>query len=486
MRVVMATSIRAERIRMNGFVERRRYMDALCAELDQVRETGGGRFVSIRGRRRVGKSRLLEEFIQREGVPYVFFTASRQSSVRELKLFEEEVAGSELPAAGVVRGGLEFGTWDAALTLISSTADHSSPAVVIIDEFPYLVEKDPAIEGTLQKVWDRQLSKAPVLLIVVGSDVSMMQALTEYSRSLYGRPTREIVIEPFDPAETADMLGFAAADAFDARLVTGGFPMIMRSWSKNAGLWEFLTESLTDPTSPFIVSGERVLAAEFPVEAQARDVLSVVGAGETTFTNIGTRAGIPQQSLVRSLDLLVEKKRVVSADRPLSARPSRDTRYTVSDPYLRFWLRFVGPNIEQIERGRGELIVEKIKDSWPEYRGKAIEPMVREAIERMLPDKRFGGARYVGGYWTRTNDVEVDLIGADKELRPARIDFVGSIKWKERSAFDSRDLGHLVAQRPRLPGVDDATLNVGVSRTGFDVADLDVKLDSDELMCAWR
>ena len=285
---------------MSEFVERRRYMTVLGDELEKVRETGEGRLVSMRGRRRVGKSRLVEEFIRREGVPHVFFTASRQSSGRELALFAEEVAASDLPAAGVVRGGLTFETWDAALALISSTADRSSPAVVVLDEFPYLVEEDPAIEGTLQKVWDRQLSRVPVLLIVVGSDVSMMQALTEYGRPLYGRPTREMVVEPFDPAETADMLGLPAADALDAQLIAGGFPLTMRSWGRGTGLWEFLTESLTDPTSSLIVSGERALAAEFPTEAQAREVLSTIGAGETTFTNIANRAGIPQR--VKGLD----------------------------------------------------------------------------------------------------------------------------------------------------------------------------------------
>ena len=471
---------------MSRFVERRRYMDVLGDELEKVGETGEGRFVSIRGRRRVGKSRLVEEFIRRGRLPHVFSTASRQSSGRELALFAKEVAASDLPAAGVVRGGLTFESWDAALTLISSTADRSSPAVVVLDEFPYLVEEDPAIEGTLQKVWDRQLSRVPVLLIVVGSDVSMMQALTEYGRPLYGRPTREMVVEPFDPAETADMLGLPAAESLDAQLVAGGFPLTMRSWKRGTDLWEFLTESLTDPTSPLIVSGERALAAEFPTEAQAREVLSIIGVGETTFTNIANRAGIAQAPLARALDLLVNRKRIVSADRPLSARPSKDTRYVVADPYLRFWLRFIGPNMQEIERGRGELMVKEIQVSWPDYRGKAIEPLLREAIERLLPDERFGEARYVGGYWTRTNDVEVDLVGANKQARPERIDFVGSIKWREHAAFDSRDLGHLISQRPRVPGADDSTLTVGVSRTGFDIADLDVKLGPEDLLVAWR
>lgn len=473
---------------MAGFVGRERYLRTLGGQLEQVRRTGEGRFVSMRGRRRVGKSRLVEEFLRRQetAVPQVFFTASRQPSERELSFFAEDVAGSDLPAAEVVRGGLAFDSWDAALTLISSTADHSSPAVVVLDEFPYLVEADPAIEGTLQKVWDRRLSRVPVLLILVGSDVSMMAALTEYGRPLYGRPTTEMVVEPFDPAETADMLGLPAADAFDAQLVTGGFPLIAQSWGRGNDLWAFLSEALSDPTSPLIVSGERVLAAEFPVEAQARDVLRAIGAGETTFTAISRSVGIGGTPLTRSLELLVEKKRVVSAERPLSAKPSRETRYHVADPYLRFWLRFVGPGIEEVERDRGELVVEDIRRSWPDYRGRAVEPLVRDAIERMLPDERFGAARYVGGYWTRTNDVEVDLVGAGRETRPGRIEFVGSIKWRERAPFGRRDLVRLASQTSRVPGADPETLTIGVSRSGFDAEDLDARLGPEELLEAWQ
>ena len=92
---------------MNGFVGRRGYMTTLGAELGRVWQTGRGHLVSMRGRRRVGKSRLVDEFLRRGAhppVPYVFFTVSRQPLARELELFEQDVARSELPAADVVRG----------------------------------------------------------------------------------------------------------------------------------------------------------------------------------------------------------------------------------------------------------------------------------------------------------------------------------------------------------------------------------------------
>jgi uncharacterized protein len=176
---------------MSDFVGRRGYMATLETELDRVRQTGRGRLVSMRGRRRVGKSRLVDEFLRRGAhlpVPYVFFTASRQPLARELEMFARDVAHSELPAAAAVRGGgVTFESWDGALTFLA-TAAGGTPQVIVMDEFPYLVEQDPSLEATLQKVWDRYLREAPVLLVLIGSDISMMSALTEYDRPLYGRP----------------------------------------------------------------------------------------------------------------------------------------------------------------------------------------------------------------------------------------------------------------------------------------------------------
>ena len=113
-------------------------------------------------------------------------------------------------------------------------------------------------------------------------------------------------------------------------------------------------------------------------------------------------------------------------------------------------------------------MVARIREGWSAYRGRAVEPLVRESIFRMLPDERFGDAQYVGGYWTRKGDVEVDLVGAGKKTRPERVAFVGSIKWREKLPFGGRDLGRIAAQREEVPGTDEDTVLIGVSREGFD------------------
>jgi len=476
------------------FVGREALLRRLDAIIDDIRATGAGRLVSVRGRRRVGKSRLIEEWLRRGGVPHVFFAASRQGPERELALFAETVERSGIGAPP----GVRFETWEAALSYVAGSALAAQsaaggndgtggpwPVVVVLDEFPYLLERQPELEGTVQKLWDTLIQRRPMALVLIGSDITMMTALTEYGRPLYGRTT-ELVIPPFTPSETAAMGGLDGAAALEAYLVAGGFPLVVRSWRRGETLWQFLTRELADPTSPLIVTGERMLAAEFPSEVQARDVLRVIGHGERTFNAIGQTAGIPQMSLKRSLDTLVERKRVVAALQPRSAKPSRETRYVVADPYLRFWLRFIGPALDEIERGRVDLVMQRIRDSWPTYRGRAIEPLVREAVERLLPDERFGDAQYVGGYWTRTNDVEVDLTGTRERQGAKRVSFVGSIKWKERAPFDRQDLAALAAHHALVPGSDEATRLVAVSRSGSTVAGLDVTLSPADLLAAWR
>ena len=472
------------------FVGRETALRRLRSYLDDVRQTGGGLLLSVRGRRRVGKSRLIEEWLQREGVPHVFFAASRQTPERELALFGEAIERADVGLAP----GVRFETWEAALTYVATLAQsaartsgrdrNEAPLVVVLDEFPYLQERQPELEATIQKVWDRVAQRFPLALVLVGSDLSMMAALTEYGRPLYGRCT-ELVVPPFSPAETAAMLRLGSADGLDAYLVCGGFPLVVRSWRRGDSLWAFLERELADPTSPLIVTGERMLAAEFPAELQARDVLRVIGAGERTFSGIAQIAGIPQMSLKRSLDTLVEHKRIVTAAQPLSARPSKETRYVVADPYVRFWLRFIGPGLEEIERGRGDVVVERIRRDWSAYRGRAVEPLVREAIQRILPDERFGDARSVGGYWTRTNDVEVDVVGTPARPPAKRVSFVGSIKWRERAAFDRDDLAALIAQRSRVPGVDERTLLIAVTRAGSKARDVDLTLTPDDVLRAW-
>jgi AAA+ ATPase superfamily predicted ATPase len=471
----------------DGFVGRDRELAQLNDLLNLVR-TGGrtgrpGRAVLIRGRRRVGKSRLVEEFAQQAALPHVFFTAIGAPRDEELANFAAEVFASDLPEAARFAEFAVPQTWDAALTLLAGILPADRPSMVVFDEMPYLVSKDPGFEGTLQKLFDRTLSRIPVLLVLIGSDLGMMETLNTYGRPFYQRGT-EMVVPPLNPAEVASMLEAPAAEAFDAFIVTGGLPLVLDEWPRGATLWEYLEAAVKRPTSALIVSGERALAAEFPTEAQARTVLSAIGHGERTFSLIGRAAGgLNPGALSRSLDILV-RKRLVEARLPLSTQPSKENRYYVADPHLRFWLSFIGPNMPTIERGRGDQVLATIKEKWGSWRGRAIEPIVRQSLLSLPAGALPAGTAAVGGYWTRSNDPEIDLVGADRAPIAEKITMVGSIKWLENKPFDGRDLARLIVYRSQLPGADDRTPLLAVSRTGATTGDV-IVLSPEDLLAAW-
>jgi len=434
--------------------------------------------LAVRGRRQVGKSRLVGEFIDRVDVPAVFFTASGQSPRVELTEFMRTASAvsGDVPADGVT-------SWEAALLLATAGAVPGSPMIVVIDELPYLVASEPAIEGILQKVW-RTLEGRAVLLILIGSDISMMASLTQYRRPLYGR-AQEMVVRPLSVADVASMQGLDATAALDAYLMVGGFPRLASRWRARDTLRTFLRRELADEASPLVVTGERMLTGELPADLNARAVLTAIGAGERSHGAILSRSGVGRGTFEKALAALVEK-RMVDRLTPY-AEPTTDKlpRYVVGDPYLRFWLRFVRPAIEVIARGRPDIAVAGIAAGWPAYRGRAIEPVVRASIERLLPDERFGGARFVGGFWTKDNRTEVDLVGGRDAGRARTVDFVGSIKWRDREPFGRDDLAALVDARSRVPGATTATRLVAVSRTGFDEPGLDVSIGPEDLVAAW-
>lgn len=470
--------------RSSDFIGRTEYLAALTRSLSSVRETGRGAMLAIRGRRQVGKSLLVEEFVSRSGAPNFFFTASAQPARRELDLFSRELGESTHPSSKLIANGSVPRDWEAALGLLGET--DSQAAIVVIDEFPYLMAAYPAIEGILQKAWDRALSRRPVLVILIGSDIATMKALSSHGRPLYGR-TSELVVRPLDPADVASAIGLNGADALDAYLAVGGFPSLLRTWTKAMRLDAYLREAFTATISPLLVTGERALDAEFPESSQARLVLSVIGAGEPSYKSLQDDAAIPETTLRRTIEMLGAKE-MISVTRPLSLRQPKLSKYLISDAYLRFWLRFVGPSIGLCYRGRGDVVADRVLRDWPAYRGKAIEPLVRQAVERVVSNSALASTPFVGSYWTRDHRIEVDLVGVDGIRRPRRVGFVGSIKWRDATRFGKEDLDKLRLAARSVPGADADTPLVAVSRSGFTSAksSLALALNPDDIISAWR
>ncbi|OEU86107.1 ATPase [Streptomyces abyssalis] len=448
-----------------------------------------GRAVIMTGRRRVGKSRLAQEFCDRSGAPYIVFQATRgRNPAAERADFTSALAQSSLPGAELV-AGLQGGDWNQALRALAVAAPDDTPSVAVIDEVPWLVEQDQEFEGALQTVWDRHLSAKPLLLLLVGSDMSVMEALQSYGRPFFGRAAKMTVL-PLNVADVQSMTGLDAADAVDASLITGGFPELVQSWRPGTNREDFLRQAVATPLSPLLAAGELSLLGEFPEASRSRAVLEAIGSGERTFGAIAAQAGgagaLPSGTLSPLLNML-QAKRIVAVDLPLSAKPdSKNKRYRVADPYLRFWLAFLQRSIPLIERGRGDLALERIERSWTTWRGRAIEPFVRESLLRLLSGT-WPGIEAVGGWWNRQNNPEVDLIGADRAPVAAHVHFAGSVKWLESQRFARREYDALVRDVAAVPGTSEDTPLVAVSRCGVEEGlPLAVSWGPEELVRAWQ
>lgn len=469
------------------FVGRAREMAWLDDELARA-DRGGGRMMAVRGRRQVGKSRLITEWLGRVGRPFLYYQARGTPMPVELESFTDAARRSSMRSLSELAStGVTWPSWDAALGTVAQTLGDGPTPVVVIDEFPYLAgDEATSVEGVLQAVWDQHLSRLPVLVILVGSDLTMMEAIATYGRPLYGRIDTQRQIDPLDIPDVADLLDLSPVDAIDTYLMVGGFPKVVAALAAAGTADRLLDAAATDEAHPLVFTGQQILAAEFPPDLAARSVLEAIGAGERVFGRIMRRAGVSERTVATSLRALRHKGVVLASDPRAERVVTGRTRYTVTDAYLRFWLRFLSDRTEDIARGVGDQVAADVRRHWQTFAGRAVEPHVRRAIERMAHRGRFDDARWVSSYWTRDNTVEVDLVGTS-DRDGGQVGLIGAITWRRSRPFGAADAASLAEASPTVPGVGPSTTTVAVSRTGFtDDVPLDVQLGPDELVDALR
>jgi AAA+ ATPase superfamily predicted ATPase len=481
---------------VKGFIGRRAELALLRKRLARVTDTRVASAVALRGRRQVGKSRLVQEFCDRADAPYLYFTATKgASTVESVAAFLGELRDSALPSEREAVPSAAPGGWPDAFRALAATLP-DRPCVVVLDEVPWLAEQDAVFDGALQTAWDRLLSGRPVLLLLLGSDLHMMERMTAYDRPFYGRADN-MVLGPLDPAECGDALGLTGADAIDARLISGGLPGILRAWPHGTPPQRFLEDECADPASPLFSVPESALLAEFPSPDLTRRVLEAVGSGDRTHANIAATAGsrdgaVPSGSLSPVLGRLVEEKRVLAVDQPLSVRPGKPALYHVADSNLRLYLAALRAAQEQARRGRPRAAFRLLERRWTTWRGRAVEPLIREALELAALDDSlpWSGVEVVGGWWNRRFDPEIDLIGADRAPVAGHLHFAGSVKWLG-TAFDRHDLTALrrgAGQVPGFTGGDAALVAVALSGLAPDLDPRDLALvwGPDDVLAAWR
>jgi uncharacterized protein len=454
-----------------GFVGRTSELALLHKRLAGITASGRGTALVLRGRRQVGKSRLAQEFCDRAGVPYLFYAATKGASpVEAIAAFLTELRDSNLPRDRDLLPTEPTASWPDAFRVLAAALP-DAPVVIVLDELPWLAEQDDIFDGALQTAWDRLLSQRSVLLLLLGSDLHMMERLTAYDRPFFGRAD-SLLLGPLNPAEVGDALSLQAADAIDAYLLSGGLPGVLRAWPEGVQALDFAEQECADPASPLFGVPEAALLAEFPAPDVARRVIEAVGGGSRTHANIASEAGgrtggIQSGTLTPVLHRLVEDKHILAIDEPLSVQASKPALYRVADSSLRFYLTAGRAAHDLSKRGRTDAAASLINRRWASWRGRAVEPIIREALSIAAADLRWPEATVVGGWWNRAFNPEIDLIGADREPVARKLWYAGSVKWLD-DPFGRSDLAELQRGAFQVPGFDPGeTALIGVSRTGF-------------------
>lgn len=375
------------------------------------------------GRRRVGKTMLLQHFVADK--PVVFHTGADRGEVDELRLLSNH-------AAIALPGGLRdlaqrpYSSWDDALDDLASRA--SQPTLVVFDEFPELVASSPALPGILRAFLDRSRGQSNVRLLLCGSAVRSMQALQEEREPLYGRFDLSLTIHPFDQHEASLML-----DRLDPSVralvygIVGGMPLYLSWWDQEETIEDNLSRLVCDAGARLLSEGDLVLRTDIDGGEYAHQALHAIATGRTKYNEIKEYIKAePQRTLERLIELrLVERLMPVG-----ESERSKRRIYRITDPFIRFHLGTVARYRTEIERGLGESILPILRQAIDDHMGEIWEESFRSELRRRgatgsLPIA--GNVVGIGPWWDAANQNEIDaLVLVGRSGTPA---LAGEAKW---------------------------------------------------------
>ena len=394
---------------MSKFIDR----EAEMKTLEQEYKREGSSLVILYGRRRVGKTTLISEFIKNKNA--MFFLASEESEVQNRNAFKEK-------AAAFIKSDLlmdaSVSSWDTIFKAIMDTSFDTKP-VIVIDEFRYIGKSNPAFPSVFQRIWEEILKNKSVMVILCGSLISMMESQTlNYDSPLYGRRTAQIKLKQipfryykqFFPKKDENAL-------IEMYSVTGGVPKYIELFRESDNIYEAIEQSILNPSGYLYDEPYFLLQQEVSEIGSYFSLIKAIAAGNSKLSAIATVLETKATSLTKYLKTLIdldilEREVPVTEDNP---EKSKKGLYKIKDNYLRFWFAFVYPNMSFIESGNGEIVLSKIRKGLiSNHTAFVYEDVCREKMWQLNAEEKWDfHFSKLGRYWD--NQTEIDIAAIDPE-----------------------------------------------------------------------
>ena len=393
--------------------------------LNQSYEAKSAQLVILYGRRRVGKTALLREFSRSK--PAIYYMATRLPEAQQLKELGEQV-GSLFADPLLVENG--FRDWRQVMAYL---ARRREPFLLLLDEFPYLVEANPALASLWQKGWDEGLAASGVKVVLSGSSVAMMERETlAHGSPLYGRRTGQLKLEPFPFREARKFLPrFDTEDQIRAFAILGGIPYYLARFDDAVSLLENLREQVFARGAILREEVEFLLREELQEPRVYFAILQALAQGKRKPSEIAGATGLVHGTLSKYLSVLQNLALVTREVPATETAPEKSKKglYAVADPFVRFWFRFVLSQRNLLEMDKTAKAVQTVAKALDDFTAPVYEGICRDEVNRGLldgaADAVWSGARR---WWDRAR--EVDILAFSEDRRRV---LLGECKWSKKA-----------------------------------------------------
>ncbi len=379
-------------------------------ELERLYQSDRFEFVVIYGRRRVGKTELINHFIgDKKSIYFMGVESNEKQNLENLSKSIWEYGDMNQPDS-------YFASYQAALEYVFRIAEKER-VILAIDEYPYVARGANGLASTLQMLVDKNKGTSKLMIILCGSSMSYMEdQVLSYKAPLYGRRTAQMKIVPFSFEECCQYLKkMSDEDKAIVYGIVGGTPQYLLQMEDTMSVEENVKKTFLNPMSFLYEEPMNLLKQEVREPAIYTAVISAIATGHSRMAEISTKVGENTNVCARYLNSLIDLG-IIKKETPYGEKESKKSIYSIEDNMFRFWYRFVLENNSMIVRGATEPVYRRIEAQLNDYMGRVFEDICAQYLWNQLLAGRMPVEFASLGRWWGNDPVnkrqeEIDLVG---------------------------------------------------------------------------